>query len=129
MSIYVLSGISLLFIIIGLIVTENNAKHLLAGYNTMSEKEREQVDLKKYLFLFRRFHFFLGVSYFVFGCLISTLNNDLFEIFLGMYPIITYIFWMHRSSSLLGEEKSNQAEIYILVCVLTCIITILSVKS
>ena len=31
-------GISLLFTAIGFVVTEKNAKYLLAGYNTMSKK-------------------------------------------------------------------------------------------
>ncbi|GAA4409902.1 hypothetical protein GCM10023187_33850 [Nibrella viscosa] len=45
--IYVLLGISLLFIAIGFAVTESNARYLLAGYNTLNEAERQQVDINR----------------------------------------------------------------------------------
>ena len=34
---------------------ENNAKYLLAGYNTMSKEEKESFDLINYLKFFRKF--------------------------------------------------------------------------
>ena len=40
--IYVIIGMSVLFVAIGFLVTERNAKYLLAGYNTMSEEERKK---------------------------------------------------------------------------------------
>ena len=36
-------------------VNENNADMLLAGYNTMSKKEKESFDLKGYLIFFKKF--------------------------------------------------------------------------
>ena len=36
-------------------VNENNADMLLAGYNTMSKKEKESFDLKNYLIFFKNF--------------------------------------------------------------------------
>ena len=36
-------------------VNEKNAKLLLAGYNTMSEQERKNFDLKSYLIYFKKF--------------------------------------------------------------------------
>jgi len=46
--IFIIILLSLLFIVIGFIVTENNAKSLLSGYNTMSEEDRKLFDLKSY---------------------------------------------------------------------------------
>ena len=43
------------FICAAFIVNENNADMLLAGYNTMSKKEKESFDLKKYLVFFKKF--------------------------------------------------------------------------
>jgi len=41
-------------------VNEKNAKLLLAGYNTMSEQERKNFDLKSYLIYFKKF--FINIS-------------------------------------------------------------------
>ena len=44
----------------GYIVTESNADILLAGYNTMSKKEKEKFDLKGYLNFFKKFMLSVG---------------------------------------------------------------------
>ncbi len=46
---YVIIGLGLLFIGIGFLITEKNAKYLLSGYNTLSQKEQEKVALGPYL--------------------------------------------------------------------------------
>ena len=43
--------VDILFIGIAYLLNENNAKYLLAGYNTMSKEEREKVDLPNFLIL------------------------------------------------------------------------------
>ena len=43
------------FIICAYIINEKNADMLLAGYNTMSKKEKESFDLKNYLIFFKNF--------------------------------------------------------------------------
>ena len=43
------------FIICAYLINEKNADMLLAGYNTMSKKEKESFDLKNYLIFFRKF--------------------------------------------------------------------------
>jgi len=43
------------FIICAYMINERNADMLLAGYNTMSKKEKESFDLKNYLIFFRKF--------------------------------------------------------------------------
>ncbi len=43
------------FIGVAYMVNENNADMLLAGYNTMSKKEKESFDLKGYLIFLRNF--------------------------------------------------------------------------
>lgn len=49
------------FICAAFIVNENNADMLLAGYNTMSKKEKESFDLKKYLVFFKKFFIKLAI--------------------------------------------------------------------
>ena len=46
---------NLTFIAVAYITNENNADMLLAGYNTMSKKEKESFDLKNYLIFFKNF--------------------------------------------------------------------------
>ena len=43
------------FICAAFIINENNADMLLAGYNTMSKKEKKSFDLKNYLIFFKKF--------------------------------------------------------------------------
>ncbi len=54
----------------GYIVTESNADILLAGYNTMSKKEKEKFDLKGYLNFFKKFMLSVGVYSFIIYLLI-----------------------------------------------------------
>jgi len=45
----------IIFIAFALGLNKKNAKYLLSGYNTMSEKERENFDIENYLILFKFF--------------------------------------------------------------------------
>lgn len=91
-------GLSALFIVIAFTVTEGNAKYLLSGYNTMSEADRKQVDLTSYLKYFKRFHLFLGVSFFgIASTLHFTRGADAAGIFATGYPILAYVFFVLRS--------------------------------
>lgn len=49
------------FIGVAYITNENNADMLLAGYNTMSKKEKESFDLKNYLIFFKKFFINLAI--------------------------------------------------------------------
>ncbi|MES2240103.1 MAG: DUF3784 domain-containing protein [Bacteroidota bacterium] len=110
-----LIGISLLFIAIGFIVTENNAKYLLSGYNTMSEEERKKVDIKAYIPYCRKFHIFLGVSYFLIGSLLNYfIDQNAAGIFIGVYPIIAYIYFVATSAKYFNSKK-NRIGVYILL--------------
>lgn len=98
MMLYVILGMGILFIGIGYIVTEKNAKYLLSGYNTMSNEERELVDLKNYIPFFRTFHLYLGVSFTLIGAGIHYLYGETYSgVFMGLYPIIAYIYFIWRS--------------------------------
>lgn len=97
--IYIIIGLSVLFILVGFTVTEKNAKHLLSGYNTMSEEDREKVDLTAYIPYFRNFHFFLGITFFIFGASLTYfVGRNAGGLFLGIYPIVAYIYFIATSS-------------------------------
>jgi len=91
-------GLGLFFLLLPFLLNEKTARYLLAGYNTMSEKEREAFDLKGYLKLFRKFHFFMGLSFIAFGVLLlENLGENALGIFLGVYPILAYIWFLIKS--------------------------------
>ena len=62
--------ISAFVVCCGYIVTESNAYILLAGYNTMSKKEKEKFDLKGYLNFFKKFMLSVGLYSFIIYLLI-----------------------------------------------------------
>lgn len=114
---FVIIGMAFFFAFMALILNEKNAKYLLAGYNTASEKERENFDIKGYLKFFRSFHFFLGVSVLVFGLATYYLiDRDWAGFFIGIYPILAYIYFIYRGRFFYKEntDKSAKAGIYIL---------------
>ncbi|HET8809031.1 MAG TPA: DUF3784 domain-containing protein [Flavobacteriaceae bacterium] len=118
---YVLLGMSLLFVAIGFILTENNAAQLLSGYNTMAKEDREKVDIKGYIPYFKKFHVFLGVSLFVFGTiLIYFVHVDVGWVFVAIYPILAYIYFAITSSKFSKgtNTKKDKVAIFILVGVL-----------
>ena len=96
--IYVLIGLSVLFLAIAFLVTERNAKYVLSGYNTMSDEERQNVDLKNYMLYFKKFHVFLAISFLGFGLAIYWVNINAAGVFLGVYPILAYGYFIATSA-------------------------------
>lgn len=128
--ILVLFGMSLVFVAVGYIVTEKNAKNLLSGYNTMSEQERQAFDLKSYIPAFRKFHLFLGISLFVAGAGISILIGDeVAGIFLTAYPLLAYIWflWIGKKYYKGQSSKWNMVGIAILITALVFVIVLLTI--
>jgi len=116
--IYGFIGMSLLFVAIGLAVTEKNSKYILSGYNTMSEENRMKVDIRAYIPFFRKFHIFLGVSLLLIGSPLTYLISEgVGGIFLSVYPILAYIYFFvtSRKYSKGISTKGNTAAIVIMV--------------
>jgi len=118
--IYIILGMSAFFIVIGFLVTEENAKYLLSGYNTMTVEERQNVDIKNYIPFFRNFHIFLGLSFGLFGMLIYRFFDEgSAGIFIGIYPILAYtaLIWKGRDYSSSPSDKKNKIAIAILIAI------------
>jgi hypothetical protein len=95
----IIIGLSLLFVAIGFILTEQNAKYLLAGYNLRTEAEREKVDIKSYLFFFKRLHLFLGLSFLVVGLYLHFFSSEkTVGTFVVGYPIVAYAVLIWRGN-------------------------------
>jgi len=123
-----LAGLSLIFVVIGYIATEKNAKYLLSGYNTMSENERNDFDLESFIPAFRKFHLILGASILVVGSALSLLISETAAgVFMAVYPIIAYIWFLvfgkkyYKGRSL----KWNKIGIAILIFALIFILALL----
>tara|TARA_B110000263_G_C14920260_1_gene334472 strand:- start:64 stop:381 length:318 start_codon:yes stop_codon:yes gene_type:complete len=67
--------VDVIFIGIAYLVNKNNAKYLLAGYNTMSVEERKKFDLENFLIFWKKFFVILtfastlifAISYLIFS--------------------------------------------------------------
>ncbi|MCK0189578.1 DUF3784 domain-containing protein [Arenibacter sp. F20364] len=126
---YVLIGTGLLFIAMAFLVTINNAKYLLSGYNSMSEEERKNVDIKLYIPYFKKFHLILGVSFITIGLLLYyAIGEAASGIFIGVYPILAYIYFMRESNKFWkgSSNKWNKIGIYVLVGALILIVGLLA---
>ena len=53
--------VNIIFVVIEYCVNKNNAKYLLAGYNTMTTEERDKFDLDGFLKFFKKY--FLQVAF------------------------------------------------------------------
>lgn len=126
---YTIIGIGLLFIAMAFLVTENNSKYLLSGYNTMSEAERKNVDIKSYIPYFKKFHLFLGISFMVIGLLLHyAIGESASGIFIGVYPILAYIYFMKESNKYWkgSGNKWNKIGLYVLLGSLILVIGLLA---
>ncbi len=123
--IYILALISLLFVAIGYIVNEKNAKYLLAGYNSMSEEDRKQLDIKSFLPFFRKFHIFLGISLFIIFILINQLiSSNTAGIFFAIYPILGYCYFILASDKYNGNKKASWSRMGVGILLLTLVFVI-----
>ncbi len=124
--------VSVIFIAIGFILTENNAKYLLSGYNTMSEEERKKVDIKAYISYFQKFHIFLGISFFVFTMVLDySFGKTVSDLFIGLYPVVAYVYFAIISSNYSKAKISKWNKIGIItvsVVFLLVMIAILCAK-
>ncbi len=106
--IYIILGIGIFLGLLGVVVTENNAKYILAGYNTMSDEERALVDLPAFLKYFRNFHMILSVSFMVFSWLLMAfVGNAATIVFICAYPIILYGFFTFDSQRFIKGHTSQ----------------------
>lgn len=102
---YVLIAVSALLVAMAFILTENNAKYLLAGYNTMSPVERKKVDIKGLIAYFKKFFIFLGLSFLIVGLtVLHFFNRNIVSITICLYPIVTIIYFVIKTQKFYKKE-------------------------
>ena len=124
---YFIVGISIFYILIGFLVTKNNAKYLLAGYNSMTAEQRQNFNLDTYIPYFRNFHIFLGLTHLSGGLGLFFLVGETYSgIFLGVYPILAYTWFIWRTNS---KDKYLGVTIMILTLVLVVVLFLAGMKE
>lgn len=115
---YPLIGIGLLFIGIGYLVNEKNAKYLLSGYNTMPSEQQKKIQIEPYISFFRKFHLFLGLSYIGVGIILNFVSANALGLFLGVYPIFGYLYFIWKSKPFFNGIRGGKYQIKISLTVL-----------
>ncbi len=122
---YVIIGLGVMFLLLAFTLNQNNAKYLLAGYNTASKEDREAFDLDGFLPFFKKFHIFLGLSFLVLGLgAFFTLGGDAAGSFLGVYPIVAYIYFIWKAQKYGNPNKGINGKIGVFVLAITLIFVV-----
>ncbi|MCF0056616.1 DUF3784 domain-containing protein [Dyadobacter sp. CY356] len=100
--------LSVVFISMGFLVTKDNARYILSGYNTMSEQQRSLVDIDGYLRFFKRFHLFLGISVFALVIGLGLFNANFAAVILGTYPLLAYCYFVLKGNRYLPDIKNRK---------------------
>jgi hypothetical protein len=123
----VVIGMGVLFLVLGRLVNENNAKYVLSGYNTMSEASRKRFPLKEYIRLFRRFHVFLGLSFTLIGLAAISWGTELVAgLVIATYPLLAYLFFFVKSQQIGKDEFMPKTTFKVGVAILGACILLVS---
>jgi len=118
--------LSVIFGAIGFIVTKDNAPYLLSGYNTMSEQERQAVDITAYLRFFKWFHLVLAVSLLVGVCLLHLINGNWASQFMTLFPLVAYSYFVVKTATfykaVAKSAWSTNLFVGVLVVASTCVL-------
>ena len=87
-------------------VNENNADMLLAGYNTMSKKEKEAFDLKNYLVFFKKFFINLAIySSLIFLIFYTAFDESTASIAYFISVLLPMPFMIHKGNKFKTKKK------------------------
>src|SRR5690606_3586929 len=121
--------LAFVFVGIGFLITEKNAKHLLSGYNTMTEEDRKNFNLTDYLKVFRKFHVFLGTSLLIISLLLFYfVDADYSGVCVGIYPIAAYIYfiWKGKRFNNMKDEQTKSSYLFALIIMIAVLIGIVA---
>ena len=121
MMIFLIFSLSLLYFLLGLIITPNNASYLLSGYNTMTPEERRKFDLISFLKFHKKFHITLGITHFLLSTGLYLIDKDWSIAPIVGFPLLAYGYYIYKSGQFSQNSgKSKQTiRIALIVLVLT----------
>jgi hypothetical protein len=82
---YVIVGMAFTFLLIGMMLTDQNARYLLSGYNTLNAEEQKKVDIKSYVASFRKFHIGLAASFLIIELVLITSSVKLRQVYFSAH--------------------------------------------
>ena len=95
-----ISLMSLLYLLIGFGINKDNAKYLLAGYNTMNQEEQDRFDIEEYLsFLnpfFKKLSLYPPITYAL--CSLA-LKGDTVETVWGIIQLLPFLLFIKKSNN------------------------------
>lgn len=104
--------VAIVFFIISFVITHNNAAQLLSGYNTMTELERENVDIIGYVNYFRRFYRLFSLLYFALGTLLYYfVNVDVAGVYMVVFPLLAVMIQTLRSAKFNIQNTGKSARV------------------
>ncbi|WP_025762784.1 DUF3784 domain-containing protein [Dyadobacter tibetensis] len=106
---YVTAIISGIFLAISYILTEDNARYLLSGYNTMSAEKRARVDIKNYIRFFKDFHRKLSITLFLGTLGLWLISQNWASVFMVTYPLLAYVYFLWRGHSYYSKADNSLA--------------------
>ena len=116
---YLLLGMSFIFLFVGLIITPKNAPYLLAGFNTLTKEEQQQIKLEDYLRFFRKVHLFLSSSLLLVGLLIKHfMPGDSLLYWVLFYPLLIYLHMIFKSQKYFPSTRKNKLKTSVGISVL-----------
>ncbi len=112
-----------------IVINEKNARYILAGYNSMSEIEKQQFELVKYLKFFKNYLLILAVSYIVIGVILFEMfdNANIGIIFSVLYPFFGFFLLIYKSLNY--YRSSSKTNVLVLVAGTAIIIAIITAIS
>ncbi|RKF38944.1 hypothetical protein BCY89_26730 [Sphingobacterium siyangense] len=116
-------------LIMAIVINEKNARYILAGYNSMSEIEKQQFELVKYLKFFKNYLLILAVSYIVIGVILFEMfdNANIGIIFSVLYPFFGFFLLIYKSLNY--YRSSSKTNVLVLVAGTAIIIAIITAIS
>lgn len=116
MSLSLLLTLTVIFLLIGLLVTKNNAKYFLSGYNNMGELDRGRVDIIYLVKFLRSFFIMLSLSYLIIGLVLRSSGNDIiYIIFCLIYPFAGLAYFINRAQKFYQLPDRNLTKVLIVL--------------
>jgi len=87
-------------------ITENNAGYMLAGYNRLSDEEKESFNLTEFIRKHKRFHLLFSFIYLIVGLIVYfSLGITEASYWLITSPLIVYAYYIPTKKSPFYKEK------------------------
>jgi hypothetical protein len=105
---FLLFGLFLFFSGIGFMITEKNANYMLAGYNRLTQEEKDAFNLSEFIRKHKKFHLIFSFTYLIVGLSIYYLYGVTeASYWLVTSPLIAYAYYIPVKKSPFLMEKSR----------------------